>query len=64
MERGESVPQDAEWKILAEEAAQEKDPQKLLEIIFSLVEAIDKDQSRNSSHFHQHTQTPTNAPAP
>jgi hypothetical protein len=57
------VPQDAEWKILAEEAEQEKDPVKLLEIIFSLVDAIDKDQSRNSSHFHRPTQRPTNAPA-
>jgi hypothetical protein len=29
-ERGTIVPQDAEWRILAEEAAQENDPRKLM----------------------------------
>jgi hypothetical protein len=33
--------QDQEWLILAEEAAQEKDPQKLMQIIKSLTEALD-----------------------
>jgi hypothetical protein len=40
--------QDEEWKILAEEAAQEKDPKKLMEIIASLTRALEKrDEQRN-----------------
>jgi hypothetical protein len=42
------MPEDAEWKILAEEAAQEKDPEKLLDIVLSLVAAIDKEQSKKT----------------
>ena len=34
--------QDEQWVILAEEAAQEKDPQKLLDIITALTRALDK----------------------
>jgi len=34
--------QDEEWRILAEEAAQEKDPRKLMEIIAALTRALDK----------------------
>jgi len=37
------MPHDAAWKILAEEAAQEKDPQKLLEIIEALTAALAKE---------------------
>ncbi len=33
--------QDEQWVILAEEAAQEKDPEKLMEIIKALNEALD-----------------------
>lgn len=57
------MPQDAEWKILAEEAAQEQDPVKLLEIILALTAAIDKEQSNKAQHFHKQNQTPTAAPA-
>jgi len=35
-------PQDAEWRILAEEAAQERNPKKLLEIIEALTRALDQ----------------------
>lgn len=41
------MPDDEEWRILAEEAAQEKDPQKLMEIINSLTAALDKQQNKN-----------------
>jgi Mg-chelatase subunit ChlI len=42
--------QDTEWKILAEEAAQEKDPEKLMQIIQSLTRALDeKDANQNAS---------------
>ncbi|HEY1575996.1 MAG TPA: hypothetical protein VGF82_02870 [Terracidiphilus sp.] len=33
--------QDEQWVILAEEAAQEKDPEKLMAIIKALTEALD-----------------------
>ena len=33
--------QHEEWLILSEEAAQEKDPQKLMQIIKALIEALD-----------------------
>jgi len=33
--------QDEQWAILAEEAAQERDPEKLMEIIKALNEALD-----------------------
>ena len=41
--RSEAIPmgQHEEWLILAEEAAQEKDPQKLMQIIKALTEALD-----------------------
>jgi hypothetical protein len=54
---------DEEWKILAEEAAQERDPQKLLEIVLALTAAIDKEQSDKAQHFHKQTQPNTSAPA-
>ena len=40
------MPHDEKWRILAEEAAQEKDPKKLLEIISLLTAAIDGHQQR------------------
>lgn len=55
------MPHDEEWKILAEEAAQEKDPQKLLEIVQSLTAAIDEAQSKKTQS-QKKTQPPT-APA-
>jgi len=38
--------EDADWQILAEEAAQEKDPNKLIEIINALTAALDERQGR------------------
>jgi len=40
---------DEEWRILAEEAAQEKDPQRLLEVINALNAAIEKQQQCQKS---------------
>lgn len=40
------MPDDADWQILAEEAAQEKDPKKLIEIITALTAALDERQSK------------------
>lgn len=37
-----STDSKCEWRILAKEAAHEKDPQKLLEIIASLTAALEK----------------------
>ena len=56
------MPHDEEWKILAEEAAQEKDPQKLLEIVQSLTAALDKEQSKKTQR-QKNPQPPTSAPA-
>lgn len=53
------MPQDAEWKVLAAEAAQENDSNKLMEIVLSLVKAIDEEQANNARHF----QKPTSARA-
>ncbi|MCU1269199.1 MAG: hypothetical protein JWN74_493 [Acidobacteriaceae bacterium] len=41
------MPDDEEWRILAEEAAQEQDPKKLMEIIDSLTVALYKQQNKN-----------------
>lgn len=41
------MPHDEDdWKILAEEAAQEQDPKKLIEIVHSLTAAIDERLAR------------------
>lgn len=40
------MPNEDEWRILAEEAAQEKDPKRLLEIVNALNAAIDRQQQR------------------
>ena len=42
--------QHEEWLILAEEAAQEKDPQKLMQIIKALTEALDAKASHTIVH--------------
>lgn len=43
-----------QWQILAEEAAQEKDPKKLAEIIEALTRALDdRDAKRNGSSSHK-----------
>ena len=43
------MPHDEEWKILAEEAAQEQDPEKLIEIVHSLTAAIDAQVIRKAA---------------
>lgn len=43
------MPHDEEWKILAEEAAQEQDPKKLIEIVHSLTAAIDAQVIRKAA---------------
>ena len=42
------MPDETEWQILAEEAAQEKDPKKLIEIISALTLALDERQSKKA----------------
>jgi len=42
------VPQDAEWRILAEEAAQENDPKRLIEIIDALTGALDQQNGKKA----------------
>jgi len=39
-------PQEQDWRILAEEAAEEKDPTKLMEIIRALNRALDEQEER------------------
>jgi hypothetical protein len=39
-------PQDQDWRILAEQAAEEKDPTKLMEIIRALTRALDEQEDR------------------
>ena len=39
-----------EWLILAEEAAQEKDPEKLMEIIASLTRALDERTAKRNGN--------------
>jgi hypothetical protein len=38
------VPRDAEWRILAKEAAQENDPAKSIEIVEALTRALDEQE--------------------
>lgn len=52
------MPAAEEWRILAEEAAQEKDPQKLLEIVDALTAAIDK-QQQSQKKTRPHDSPPT-----
>ena len=42
--------QDEEWLILAKEAAEEKDPEKLMKIIKALTEALDAKVSPTNVH--------------
>ena len=45
--------QDEQWRILAEEAAQEKDPEKLAEIIEALTRALDERERGLPTHARQ-----------
>ena len=40
------TPQQQDWRLLAEQAAEEKDPAKLMEIIRALTSLLDEDQAR------------------
>jgi hypothetical protein len=40
--------QDEQWRILAEEATQEKDPEKLIEIVEALTRALDEHETQKS----------------
>ena len=42
------MPDEEEWRILAEEAAQEQDPKKLIEIVNSLTAALDERITRKA----------------
>ena len=52
----DNMPQDEEWRVLAEEAAQEKDPNKLMEIISALTRALDEKETRQASAQTDHAQ--------
>jgi non-homologous end joining protein Ku len=52
------VPQDAEWRILAEEAAQENNPNKLIEIIEALTRALDQQQHKKKAVSASHRAQP------
>jgi hypothetical protein len=54
-ERGTIVPQDAEWRILAEEAAQENDPQKLIEIVEALNRALNEQERHKKEQRRRRT---------
>jgi hypothetical protein len=45
--------QDEQWRILAEETAQEKDPEKLAEIIEALTRALDERELQRSHASQQ-----------
>ena len=42
-----------EWRILAEEAAQENDPEKLMEIIEALTRALDERDAKNNGNGYK-----------
>jgi type II secretory pathway component PulC len=42
------MPKDATWQILAKEAAEEKDPEKLMQIIKALTDALDKKEKKSA----------------
>jgi len=51
---GNPMGQAEEWKILAEEAAQEQDPEKLMQIIEALTAALaEKDVRKNGNRNQQ-----------
>ncbi len=48
-EDGAPTSNDATWKILAKEAAEEKDPEKLMKIVDALTRALDEKEARKKS---------------
>jgi hypothetical protein len=61
-ERGAIVPQDVEWRLLAEEASQENNPKKLVEIVEALTRALDQQQHKEKAVSTSHTAS-HNSPA-
>ena len=57
--RIDDMKQDEEWRLLAEEAAQEKDPSKLLEIIKALTRALDEKEKRKTGPCSDHLRDTT-----
>ncbi len=49
------MPQDVEWRILAEEASQENNPKKLVEIVEALTRALDQQQHKEKAVSTSHT---------
>ena len=43
-----------QWQILAEEAAQEQDPKKLMEIISALTRGLDESHANDNGHGTSH----------
>jgi hypothetical protein len=62
--RIDDVQQDEEWRLLAEEAAQEKDPNKLMEIIKALTRALDEKEKRKSGPCSDHLRDTTRTSKP
>ncbi len=56
------MPHNAEWRILAEEAAQENNPQKLLEIIEALTHALDEQKRHKKKKMGQDVSVTLNIP--
>ena len=52
--RGNPMGQVEQWQILAEEAAQEQDPKKLMEIISALTRALDESHANDNGHGTSH----------
>jgi hypothetical protein len=48
------VPQDIEWRLLAEEASQENNPQKLVEIVEALTRALAQEQHKEKAVSTSH----------
>jgi hypothetical protein len=49
--------QDEQWRILAEEAAQEQDPEKLMQVIESLTRALDEREANKNGNTSSHKQS-------
>jgi len=54
--RTDHMPQDEECRVLAEEAAQEKDPNKLMEIIRALTRVLDEREGHKARPQIDHSQ--------
>jgi hypothetical protein len=52
----DDMAQGEQWRVLAEEAAQEKDPKKLMEIINALTHALDEKEAQKARAQTDHAQ--------